>query len=191
MQVQILPLALAMTAKKSIPRGWFRKFSKSKKVKIVPYDPRISKLVGRLGNSLLKLLGNSVEIEHRGSTALGISGQGEVDLYLRVKNRKEFAEAFAKLKTKFGEPGSYYPNEPRARFNYTYRGIEFELMLVLHSAIDELEGRLFFDYLKKHPELLPKYESVKRKAARLSKYDYQITKHKFVHKVLKLAREEF
>jgi GrpB-like predicted nucleotidyltransferase (UPF0157 family) len=179
-----------MAIKRAIPKGWFKQFSKTKKVKIVKRDTKVFKLVHEFSFKLKKLLGESIEIEHRGSTALGISGQGEVDLYLRVKNRKEFTKAFAKLKTKFGEPRSYYPNEPRARFNYIYHGIEFELMLVLHSAIDELEGRLFFNYLKKHPELLPKYEVIKSKYAKISKYKYQIEKHKFVRKVLKLAGKE-
>jgi GrpB-like predicted nucleotidyltransferase (UPF0157 family) len=178
-----------MATKQSIPKVWFKKFSKTKKVKIVKFNPRILKLVEEFSTKLAKLLGKRVEIEHRGSTALGISGHGEVDLYLRVKNRKDFQGAFAKLKKRFGEPGSYYPREPRARFNYVYKGVEFEQMLVLHKTIDEIEGRLFFYYLKSHTELLPEYEAIKRKYAKVSKYKYQIEKHKFIHNVLRLARK--
>lgn len=174
--------------KKSIPKNWFKKFSKTKKVRIMKFSPKLFSIVKDLRKKLNRLLGKSVEIEHRGSTALGISGAGEVDLYLRVKNRKEFEKALIKLKKKFGKPDSYYSDEPRARFNYAYKDIEFELMLVLCNAIDEIEGRLFFNYMKSHPALLPKYEAIKTKCAKVSRYKYQIEKNRFVCKVLHLAR---
>ncbi len=176
--------------KQSIPKGWYKKFSKTQKVEIKKHDPELFQIVSDVRTKFRKLLGKTVEIEHRGSSALGISGAGEVDLYLRVKNRKDFQVAFEKLKKEFGEPGSYYPDEPRARFNKIYKGVEFEQMLVLESAPDEYEGQLFFNYMKNKPELLKKYEAIKRKYAQVSKYKYQIEKSRFVRKILRLAKEE-
>lgn len=179
-----------MATKQSIPKGWYRKFSKSKKVKIKEHNPELLQIVSDVKTKLRKILGKSVEIEHRGSSALGISGAGEVDLYLRVKNRKDFQAAFEKLKKEFGEPGSYYPDEPRARFNKIYKGVEFEQMLVLGSAYDEYTGRLFFNYIKGKPLLLKEYEAIKRKYAKVSKYKYQIEKSRFVRRILRLAKKE-
>ncbi len=172
----------------SIPKNWFKKFSKQSKVRIIEFDSKVLGLVEKVREKLAKLLPSFVEIEHRGSTALEISGQGEIDLYLRVNTKEQFWQAFEKMKERFGEPGSYYPDEPRARFNQTFEGTEFELMLVLADADDEIEGRLFYDYMKTHPELQKKYVEMKNKYAQASKYKYQIEKNRFVRRVLKLAR---
>ncbi len=186
---KLLPSALNnMVERKAIPRGWFRKFSRTKTVKIHRFDRAIFGAVKRVKAKLRKLLGKSVEIEHRGSTALGISGQGEVDLYLRVRGKKDFELAFEKLRKNFGWPGSYYPDEPRARFNYNHKGVKFEIMLVLQNAVDEVEGRLFFNYLKQHKDILKRYEELKLKYALRSKYEYQIAKHKFITKILDAAK---
>jgi len=179
-----------MATKQSIPKGWYKKFSKIKKVEIKEHNPELFQIVSDVRTKLGKLLGKTVEIEHRGSSALGISGAGEVDLYLRVKNRKDFHVAFEKLKKEFGEPGSYYPDEPRARFNKIYKGVEFEQMLVLESAPDECEGRMFFNYMKNRSKLLKAYEAIKKKYAKVSKYKYQIEKSRFVRRILRLAKKE-
>jgi GrpB-like predicted nucleotidyltransferase (UPF0157 family) len=135
---------------------------------------------------LLQFLGKGAEIEHRGASALGISGKGEVDIYVRV-TPLQFKYFLKKLTNLYGTPGSL--EEARARFNQIYRGVEFEIMLVHKDSPDEIEGRIFFNYLKTHPQALKEYEQIKKKYAKVSKREYYIQKDKFIRKILRIAKK--
>ncbi len=166
-------------------KKWFMKFSNTKKVEINPYNHGILKSVKKFENKIIKILGNCAEIEHRGASALGIAGKGEVDFYVRVA-KKDFDLCLKKLTKFFGSPDKL--EKLRARFNRTYTGIEFEIILIYKNHIDEITGRLFFNYLKEHPKELRKYEELKKKYAKVSEKEYYIQKDKFIRRILKLAR---
>mgnify|MGYP001558299621 FL=1 len=75
-----------------------------------------------------------VEILHCGSTALQISGQGEVDLYIPVL-LKYFDNYLEKLVKHFGKPGSIYLHK-RARFVEYVDDIKIEIFLINKETDD-------------------------------------------------------
>ena len=166
------------------PKGWFDKFSTTEKVKILPPNPRLNELGEEFLDFLTHLLGKDIEIERRGASTLGISGKGEMDIYVRVFP-EQFSRCLKILKEKYGKPGGV--EELRARFNSIYKGIEVEIILIHKDHPDEIEGRKFFNYLKTHPEALKEYERVKKKYAQVSEREYYLQKDKFIKKILKLA----
>jgi len=168
------------------PKGWFDKFSTTRKVKILPPNPILNELGGEFLDYLRKLLGKDIEIERRGASTLGILGKGEMDIYVRVFP-EQFSRCLKILKEKYGEPGGV--EELRARFNSFYKGIEAEIILIYKNHPDEIEGRKFFNYLKTHPEALKKYEMTKKKYAQVSEREYYIQKDKFIKKILSLANK--
>jgi GrpB-like predicted nucleotidyltransferase (UPF0157 family) len=170
-----------------VPKEWFLKFSSTKPVKIIPYNPKILDLVKEFTKILRKTVGKDVEIQHRGATALGISGEGEVDLYIMVSPKK-WLKLLKPLENKFGKPGSI--DHEWARFNHTYKGTEFEIMLVHKNCQDNVENRIFFNYLESHTKARKDYEKLKAKYAKVSKREYRLQKDKFVKKIMKLNSVE-
>lgn len=164
------------------PKGWFDKFSTTEKVKILPPNPRLNQIGEEFLDYLRNLLGKDIEIERRGASTLGISGKGEMDIYVRVLP-EQFSKCLKILKKKYGEPGRI--EELRARFNSKYEGIDVEIILINKDHPDEIEGRKFFSYLKTHPESLKEYEVVKKKSAQISEREYYLQKDKFIRKILK------
>ena len=63
---------------------WIAHLSNEKKIEIIPYDPATNQRFEALRQRIHSALGNGVEVVHRGATSLGISGQGELDVYLPV-----------------------------------------------------------------------------------------------------------
>ncbi|MBU3913869.1 MAG: GrpB family protein [Nanoarchaeota archaeon] len=167
------------------PKGWFDKFSATEKVKILPHNPKIHEIAEEFIKSLHKLIGKKIEIERRGASTLGISGKGEIDLYVRVFP-EQFSRCLRLLKERFGEPQGVESGR-RARFNYFERGIEIEIILIHKDHPDEIEGRKFFNYLKMHPKALKEYERVKKKYAQISEREYYLQKAKFIAEIIKLA----
>ena len=166
-----------------VSRSWFMKFSPTKPVKIVPYNPKILVIVNEFTKLLRKTIGNNVTIEHRGATALGISGVGEVDLYIMVSPKK-WKKILSKLEKKFGKPGSL--DHEWARFNQVYKNIEFEIMLVHENCKDNIENQIFFNHLKSNKKDLERYEQLKVKYSRVSEREYYLQKDKFIKRILKL-----
>jgi hypothetical protein len=82
---------------------------------------------------LIENIGNA-RISLRGSTFLGISGQGEVDLYIPIA-KKYFNNYLAKLIKYLGEPGSIYELR-RARFIKYIDGIKIEIFLINKNSKD-------------------------------------------------------
>jgi len=165
----------------SMKDDWFMKFSDTKRVKVVQSDPKSNILFNEFKKILIKQLGD-IEITHLGATALGISGHGEIDLYIPTTHTK-FNYLLEKLTKLYGKPGSL--DEEWARFNHTYKKNEFEIMLVHKNCSDYKNTLNFFNYLKANPKDAKKYEQLKEKYASISEREYYNQKGKFVRTILK------
>ena len=88
--------------------------NKPGEVKIVPYDATAPEKFEKVKNFIQSKLGKQVRVEHRGATALGISGQDEIDVYIPVPPN-DFDKYVLSVAELFGEPRSLYPLQ-RARF---------------------------------------------------------------------------
>lgn len=156
---------------------WLSHLSDADKVRIFPHNPKSEELFERQKIEIQNILGLDVEVVHRGSTSLGISGQSEVDVYIPV-SLDWFDKMLDELKKVWGEPGSYYPKE-RARFNRYQDGIKMEVFLINQDCKGWIQGIAFESYLKSHPKVLEKYRKLKEEGDGLSGREYYRRKLEF------------
>lgn len=167
-------------------KDWLNKLSDTKKVVIIPYDPKVKKIFEKQKKEIQDLLGPESTVLHEGASAWGISGKGDVDIYVPVPVNN-FKDTFEKLKHSLGEPGSYYPDE-RVRWNKEMADVEIEIFLVNQDADFWKDSLVFWEYIKSHPETLEEYRKLKEEAAGTSTREYYARKTEFINKVLKTAR---
>lgn len=157
----------------------------NKKVKIVPYNPKTKLVFQKIKTEIQKNLGK-VDVKHRGATSFGISGQGEIDLYIPVP-KNLFDKYLEKLIAFLGKPGSVYSLE-RARFVKFIENIKIEIFLINKETDNWKNSVKFENYLKKHPEFLKKYEKLKEQGNGLSTQKYYRRKIEFINKILKISK---
>lgn len=161
---------------------WLDHLSGEDVIHIIPYDPKTKEVFKIIKAELIKILGN-VRISHRGSTAMRISGQGEIDLYIPV-SKKDFNNFVVKLSKYLGNPGSLYELE-RARFVKYIDGIKVEIFVINKNSSNWTMGVKFEKYLKNNPKALSEYERLKNKADGLSVKGYYTLKTVFINKILR------
>lgn len=159
---------------------WISHLSKEK-VKIIPYNPKTKEVFNRVKKEIKEVLGDT-EIVHCGSTALGILGQGEVDLYIPI-NEGLFDKYLDKLISHFGKAGSIYPLR-RARFVKYLHGIKVEIFLINKATNDWKNCLKFENYFKKYPQSLEDYIGIKEKSNGLTVQDYYREKIEFFNRII-------
>lgn len=157
-------------------KNWLNKLSDANKVKIIPYDPKVLEIFKQKKSYLKSILGKNAQILHKGASAWGISGKGDIDIYIPVMAKK-FESTFSTLKLHLGDPGSYYPNE-RARWNSQEDNIDIEYLLTNKEATFWQELELFWDYIETHPVVLREYELLKASC------DGKSTKYYYTQKIM-------
>lgn len=150
-------------------------------VAVIPYDKAAPFKFKNLEKKIKARLGE-VDVFHRGASSLGISGQGELDVYLPV-SEEVFDKYLTLLTALFGEPGTVYPLE-RARFVTEEEGTKVEVFLISENSEGWLNGIRFEKYLKEHPKYLEEYRIIKEKAAGLSTREYYRKKIEFINEIL-------
>lgn len=161
---------------------WLNHLSNSKKVKIVPFNPKIKELFEKQKKNILSILGQNIEVLHMGASSLGISGQKEIDIVIptSLDNFEEFMEKFKKV---YGKPRSFYPNN-RVRFRHKLADINIE-MVILNQDSEGWKRNLFFDnYLRTHPKALEAYRKLKETNSGLSIREYYRQKIEFINDIL-------
>jgi GrpB-like predicted nucleotidyltransferase (UPF0157 family) len=161
---------------------WIAHLRDDNKTEIYPFDKDSGKKFQKVKNRILSLLGGNVRVEHRGASSLGISGQGELDIYVPVPADK-FDLMVASLENIFGKPGSIYPLE-RARFVTDVDGTKAEVFVVNEKGKSWVDGCMFENYLKTHLESLKVYEQLKESARGLSTRAYYRKKTEFINEIL-------
>jgi len=155
--------------------------SDSDSVRVAPYDPKVKIVFKKIKTELVGVLGQ-VPISHKGSTALKIAGQGEIDLYVPVA-KKDFNLYLDKLKKFLGEPNSIYDLR-RARFLKYLDGIKIEIFVINRNSPDWKNSLQFENYLKSHLEALRAYEKLKIDHAGQSTQKYYTKKIEFINEIL-------
>jgi GrpB-like predicted nucleotidyltransferase (UPF0157 family) len=154
-------------------KKWLDHLSDTEKVVIVPYNPKTRTIFKVIKIELIKILGK-VKVLHRGSTAMKISGQGEIDLYIPVC-KKDFNNTVAKLAKHLSEPGSLYEFK-RARFVKYIDNIKIEIFVINKNDIGWKTSVKFENYLSNNPKALNEYEKLKSRANGLSIKEYYTLK---------------
>lgn len=151
-------------------------------IRIVPFDPSSQEKFEKIKKFIQSKLGESVRVEHRGASSLGISGQDEIDVYIPVPPNQfdRFVNMVAEL---FGEPRSKYPLE-RARFRASESGKKIDLFVINEESPGWINGLNFDNYLKDHPETLEEYKKMKEAGNGLSTQEYYRRKNEFINKIL-------
>lgn len=167
-------------------KEWLNHLSNSNKVKIIPYNPKVKKVFQKQQKEIQSLLGPKTLVLHEGASAWGISGKGDLDIYISV-TVEQFNRYFEQLKEILGEPGSYYPLE-RVRWNRLVDDIESEIFLVNQDAPFWKESLIFWEYIEGHPEALEEYRQLKESAEGMSTREYYRVKIEFYNKILDLTK---
>jgi len=166
------------TSLPTTPPEYFEKFSNNP-VEIKPFNPKSKDIARKYIEIIQKLLlGYEVQIVHRGSTAFGISGKGDVEIGV-YPNTEKWNLVIDKLKTLLGEPNNI--EDDYVRFNTESEG--FEIEIILQKGETARVDVALTEYMMNHTKLLKEYENVKSEYS-YSKREYQIQKDRFLRKVI-------
>src|SRR3989338_3658049 len=103
-----------MTILTSEQEIWLAHLDDTDAVQIYPADLQAHEKFKKIKRQIQSVVGEGIDIIHRGSTSLGISGQGELDIYIPVQ-AKNFDSMVNSIENLFGKPRSLYAMQ-RARF---------------------------------------------------------------------------
>jgi GrpB-like predicted nucleotidyltransferase (UPF0157 family) len=162
---------------------WLSHLDDKNKVEILPYDPKTRGIFEIVKKEIQGYLGD-IEVLHRGSTALGISGQGEIDVYIPV-DEKAFNKRLGELIGYLGKPRSLYDLN-RARFVKYIDNIKIEIFLANKDSEDWKNSVKFEDYLRKNLKALQDYKKLKEESQGLSSQQYYRKKLEFINQILSL-----
>ena len=167
---------------------WLDTLSDDNSVEIFPFNPKSFSAFKKLEKILKKALKNSFEILHRGATSLGISGQGELDVYIPVpvEKMKSTARIVEKI---FGKARNIYPNE-RIRFVTFVDDVKAEIFVVNEGHKSWKDNCLFYQYLLNNSESLRAYKSLKEDGRGLSTKAYYTKKIEFINEILEKALKD-
>lgn len=163
-------------------KKWIDHLSDDSKIKIVPFDTSSQEKFEKVKLLIQSKLGNEIQIEHRGATSLGISGQDEIDIYIPVLP-DEFNKYIKLLTELFGKSRSYYALE-RARFATSEKGKRIDVFLINKEGSGWTENLRFENFLKEHPQVLEEYRKLKESGDGLSTKEYYRRKIEFINDIL-------
>jgi len=161
---------------------WIDHLSNDDKIIIKPYDPTSQEKFKKLKTRLLSKLGPKINIQQRGATSLGISGQDEIDIYIPVPPNK-FDSMLVTIEKILGKPKSCYPLE-RARFVTEEDGKHIDVFLINDRCDGWVDGLKFEQYLKTHSDSLDTYRRLKELGNGLSTREYYKNKIEFINEIL-------
>ena len=165
---------------------WLEHLSDTNKTVLNPFNTKVLIEFISLKKKLQKILGRDTAILLKGSSSLGISGKGELDVYIPV-SRSDFDSTFGKLESVIGQPGSYYPYEG-VRFNLVENKTQVELFLINAESWKQLN--IFEDWLRCHPEDLQNYEKIKVSLVGKSTQEYYKKKLIFFNTIIEKSTSQ-
>lgn len=169
-----------MIGPRPLPESYFDKY-KDKKVKIKPFDPRTGLVAKKYIETLRGILGSlGDDVVHKGSTAMGIAGKGEIEIGVYPKVG-DWDKVVRLLSDHYGKIENQ--EEDYARFNDVYDGIEIEIIL-MKGLSAEVDKKLT-EYLVSNQQILKEYENLKYEYC-YSKREYMIQKDKFFRKIINM-----
>lgn len=164
---------------------WLSHLSNTKKVKIIPYNPKLKRIFEKQKKEILDVLGQDVEVLHRGASGMCISGQEEIDIAIPI-SLDRFDELIKKFKKVYGDPKSFVLNN-RVRFNHKQGNINIEIVIVNQDSEGWKKNMVFEDYLKSHPEALEEYRKLKEANHEVGIKEYYRRKMEFINNIIDKA----
>ena len=142
---------------------------------IKPYDPRLENIANDVIQEIHATIPDA-NIKFMGASALGISGQNDIDIYVLGSSGK-LGGWILKLNELFGE-------QIKGKWQFDQDGFEVSVYAANPEDPNQKKQIEVFEKLKEDPALLKEYEALKESMNGKSYKDYQIRKYEFYHKLL-------
>ena len=146
--------------------------------------------VEKITDSIIDRVRSSISevwpIKFIGASALGISGQKDIDAYILCPVG-EFKLYLPALTKEFGNPKPWYVGQTSIVWNWEEDGYNIELYLTDPDSPATQEQLKVFELLKDNPKLLTEYEQLKQIFDGKSYHDYQKAKYEFYNRILNTA----
>jgi len=159
---------------------YLKTISKTKLVRIFPYDKKIKKIVKDITDKIKKSM-PELDIKFIGAAALEISGQKDIDLYVLCPANK-FPDYLQKMMRIFDIPTLM--NKESIKWNFKKSGYNIELYLTDPDTSQMQRQLKVFEILKSNFKLLKEYENLKKLMNGKSCHSYQKAKYEFYNKIL-------
>ena len=160
--------------------SYLNKIPEDKIVNINPFDNRIIKTADEITASIIKIYPN-LEIKHMGASALEISGQNDIDIYV-FSDPIDFDKYLLGLTKLFGKP--LHVHEKFIEWQFTKNGFDIEFYLTSKDSETMKKQIEVFKILRNDKNLLKGYEELKEGMNGKSFKEYQRKKYEFYHKIL-------
>jgi|SRR3989344_3440139 len=161
---------------------WLAHLNDNDSVSINPADPMVVEKFTKIKNQIQSVLGKNINVVHKGATSLGISGQGELDVYIPVLP-KNFDSMVSFVEKIYGKAKSLYPLE-RARFITLVDNTKAEIFVINETGKGWLDSCKFEQCLKQNHEVLEEYKKLKEGGEGLSTQKYYRRKIEFINNIL-------
>jgi len=151
---------------------------KQKFVTIYPFNPRLTTLATEIIDKVHSVV-PELEVKHMGASALKISGQCDLDIYIFC-DKADFSYYLPKLSSIFG------PRDSKSiiEWNYTIDDFDVELYLTDPNSPSMKRQVKVYEILKNNPQLLQEYAVLKEKMDGKPYQEYQRKKYEFYHRIL-------
>lgn len=147
----------------------------NKVVELHDYNPEIANIAKEVMHQIKQKLPGA-DMRFLGASALGISGQNDIDIYVLASEDKQ-KEYFTKLESLFG------PHEKR-KWSWQQQGYEVSVYLADPDDPEQKRQIEVFEILHNSPKLLKEYEQLKLAVNGKTYKEYQTTKYEFYNKIL-------
>lgn len=165
-------------------KDYLRKIPDKKKVSIKPYNKRVSNVASLIIKKVNEVLPH-LEIKHIGASALEISGQNDIDIYILSKPN-EFDKYTPILEKLFGKPQNRKYDS--ISWKLDKEGFDIELYLTNPASKPMKRQLAIYKTLKQDKRLLNEYEKLKKELNGKSFREYQKKKYEFYHRILDAKR---
>lgn len=150
----------------------------SNKVYVKPFNKRVEE-ISRGIISKVKRIFPELEVLHMVASALEISGQNDIDIYI-LCGREDFDKYLPGLEKVFGKRDK----KSIIQWSFKENGFDVELYLTDPSNPTMQRQIKVFEILKSNKKLLGEYEKLKRSMNGKSFRGYQRKKYEFYNKIL-------
>ncbi len=154
------------------------KIPDDKMVVIKPFDPEIPEIAEEITEKVHSAV-PELPVRHMGASALGISGQGDIDLYI-LCDKDDYGKYLLKLESVFGSRDK----KSIIEWSFHTRGHDVEMYLTDPISEAMLKQIKVFETLKNNLALLAEYEKLKEEMNGKSFREYQRKKYEFYHRIL-------
>ncbi|MCX6705617.1 MAG: HAD-IA family hydrolase [Candidatus Woesebacteria bacterium] len=159
---------------------FLNKIPADKKVNFHSFDPKVVRMAEDLIQSISNIFPD-LEVKHMGASALGISGQNDIDIYA-FSEPKDFEKFLPGLVKLFEKP--LHRHETFIEWKFKREEFDVEFYLTTKDSKTMKKQLMVFQTLKNNKDLLKEYEKLKESMNEKSFREYQEKKYEFYHRIL-------